>query len=78
MVNDVPRCVPQNPIDASVLRSCGTAHTDHNAIVAGKSTPCAIPIIQRRINIRMKCVLDIRYIIVKAKVAVELIPRELA
>ena len=78
MVNAVPRCVPQNPIDASVLRSCGTAHTDHNAIVAGNSTPCAIPIIKRRINIKMNCVLDVKYMSVETKVAVELMPREVA
>jgi hypothetical protein len=77
-VKDVPRCVPQNPIDASVLRSCGTAHKDQSATVAGKSTPCARPIITRRINIRINCVFDIIYIIVRAKVADELVPREVA
>lgn len=76
IVNDVPSCVPQKPIDKSVLRSCGTAHTDQSAIVAGKRTPCARPTRKRRRKIKIKCVFDIKYINIKARVAIELIVNE--
>lgn len=78
IVNDVPSHVPQKPIEFNVLRSCGTAQTDQSATVAGKRTPCARPMIKRRTKINMKWVLDMKYMIVKANVANELVPRELA
>ena len=76
MVIEVPKWVPQNPIDTSVLLSCGTAQSDQSAIVDGKRTPWARPTIKRRANIKLKCVLDIKYIDVKASVAIELVQSE--